>query len=255
MEIIDLMYNSINTDSELDLLCSYLGIKSTSLYGCNREGKIISLYEQCRCSQFDKDRLLYWISNKIKFTTDIYFSYAWNSAGYENIETPVQILYNEMSSRGYEIKRDIINLHYGNSIIEFMNNLGKAKLVVIFLSEKYLRSINCMYELHEVFRNSRYEIESVKSRIFIVNVDNKKAPNSDELINYWKEKQKEDKDNTPFFENLIHYLPSILKLIKDINYYTYTDDKECTSNIITHINRKIHTSYNISIDININNPT
>ena len=61
------------------------------------------------------------------------------------------------SSRGIDILRDVTGLGLGESIIRFMQKIGSSDRVIVILSEKYLKSPYCMFELLEVWRNCRME--------------------------------------------------------------------------------------------------
>ncbi len=46
--------------------------------------------------------------------------------------------------------RDKSELRYRDSVRKFMRRLGAGKCVIVILSEEYLRSKNCMFELTEI---------------------------------------------------------------------------------------------------------
>ena len=52
----------------------------------------------------------------------------------------------------------------GDDIADFVQTIGKADLVYVFLSDKYLKSPFCMFELFEIWRNSRQEKDEFKRR-------------------------------------------------------------------------------------------
>jgi internalin A len=59
--------------------------------------------------------------------------------------------------RGITLIRDKTALRFGGLISPFMQRIGASSRVFIFLSDKYLKSAFCMYELFEVWRNCRQE--------------------------------------------------------------------------------------------------
>ena len=102
----------------------------------------------------------------------IYFSYAWGDEQEEG-ESRVEIvndLYDSLIKEGFNIKRDNMNIKYTGLISEFMKQLGKGDLIVVFMSDKYLRSEYCMWELSEIFRNSQSEKEQFVERILPIRV-------------------------------------------------------------------------------------
>lgn len=83
---------------------------------------------------------------------EIFISYAW---GIEREEI-VDKLYDLFKSKGYNIIRDKINLGYKGSITDFMNRIGNGKIVVLIISDKYLKSENCMYEIVQIKNNGKF---------------------------------------------------------------------------------------------------
>lgn len=67
-------------------------------------------------------------------------------------------------ARGIRILRDKDTLRFGESITRFMRQIGAGDRVFVILSEKYLKSENCMYELWELWRNSRLDPEVLRER-------------------------------------------------------------------------------------------
>ena len=82
--------------------------------------------------------------------SSIYVSYNW---GPEADDPVVDKLATACAARGIELQRDIQKIGYGESIKAFMNKLGAADHVVLVLSDSYLKSDNCMYELREIERH------------------------------------------------------------------------------------------------------
>ena len=77
-----------------------------------------------------------------------------------NREAIVDRLYEAAKARGKIIERDKQALGMGDSITKFMQRIGKGKRVFVVLSDKYLKSPFCMYELWEVWRNARQQGEA-----------------------------------------------------------------------------------------------
>lgn len=104
----------------------------------------------------------------------IFFSYAWNDHGQTvgGREEVVNQLYDALKKDGFDARRDKNNLSYAGLITEFMKQIGKGDLVVVFMSHKYLKSPFCMWELYEVYRNSRAEKDLFIQRILPIRVEN-----------------------------------------------------------------------------------
>jgi hypothetical protein len=99
-----------------------------------------------------------------------YVSYAWGDDSPEGRERDdvVDQLCAEAKTRGIRIIRDKTAMTYGDRISEFMAQLGRGDRVFIILSDKYLKSLYCMSELFDVWRNCKEnEAEFAKrTRVF-----------------------------------------------------------------------------------------
>jgi internalin A len=95
-------------------------------------------------------------------------SYAWGDVSPEGAEREeiVDRLCDAAEQRRVTVIRDKNVLGLGESISKFMQRIGRADRVFVVLSDKYLKSPYCMFELFEVWRNSRADpmefIERVK---------------------------------------------------------------------------------------------
>src|SRR5687768_458094 len=99
---------------------------------------------------------------------EIFFSYAWgdeNEHG-ESREKIVDELYKSLIEDGYLVIRDKVDGIYKGLISEFMRRIGRGNCIVIAISNKYLKSPNCMFELLEIYRKSNSEINEMKEKIF-----------------------------------------------------------------------------------------
>jgi internalin A len=125
---------------------------------------------------------------------EIFISYAWGDprSGAENREAIVDRLCATLETQHYKIIRDKKDNGYRKLISTFMQRIGRGKLVVVVVSDKYLKSPYCMYELLEIdTQGGFYE------RIFpIVLPDAKLYDLADRLryVKYWRDKKKEIED-------------------------------------------------------------
>ncbi len=98
----------------------------------------------------------------------IYVSYAWGDDDTPEgraRETAVRDLCDAAAARGLTVLRDKTTLHTGDRISEFMKRIGAGDRIFVFLSDKYLRSPFCMFELFEIWRTSRQEDKTFLDRI------------------------------------------------------------------------------------------
>ena len=148
----------------------------------------------------------------------IFISYAWGS----DSEAIAESVEEEFQKRGLQVIRDKNDLGYKGRIRDFMEQIGRAKYVILIISNKYLRSINCMFELVQIFKNQHFY-----ERIFPVVLDEVKiAKPSDrlDLMKYW--------------ENEAESLSNEIKQLKDLsNIQGLTDDLNLKTEIRNNIAR------------------
>ena len=82
----------------------------------------------------------------------VFISYAWGGEREEMVNQIDQAL----QKRGLKITRDKRDLGYKGSIKQFMEQIGQANCVIVVVSDKYLRSPNCMFELVEIADNKQF---------------------------------------------------------------------------------------------------
>lgn len=93
-----------------------------------------------------------------------YVSYAWSDEEHDRTAI-VDRFCAELKARGIRILRDRDVLGVGDRISTFMKRIGRAERIFVFLSDKYLKSTFCMFELSEIWRNSRREGDTFLSRV------------------------------------------------------------------------------------------
>lgn len=107
-----------------------------------------------------------------------------------------------------EITRDIRAVGYGESFSEFMQTISDKDFVISIVSDRYLKSRNCMYEVCELMRNRKFR----EKLLFLVVDDedekycypNDRPQNGEKIgahiydpikqvdyLKYWKEKEAE----------------------------------------------------------------
>lgn len=132
----------------------------------------------------------------IKKSPKIYFSYAWGDAHEtgESREKIVSDLYKSFKGDGFNVVRDKEDLDYKGLISDFMKEIGEGGFIVVAISDKYLKSDNCMLEMYEIFRNSKLEKKGFIERIYPIRVESISLSQPKVLMHYfkyWEEKEKE----------------------------------------------------------------
>jgi len=81
-----------------------------------------------------------------EYEQSVFISYAWGGES----EAIVNQLDEALQTRGLKIIRDKRDLGYKGSISAFMERIGQGNCIIVVISDKYLRSPNCMFELVEI---------------------------------------------------------------------------------------------------------
>lgn len=124
----------------------------------------------------------------------IFLSYTWDD---EDLALSVEKKFEPL---GIKIVRDKHDLHYRKSVKEFMKQIRVSDYVILIISEKYLQSSNCMFEIAELTKDENYRdrilpIIKEDARIFDV-MDRTR------YINYWQDKYKELESRAKTLEEL-----------------------------------------------------
>ncbi|GAA4396299.1 hypothetical protein GCM10023187_04290 [Nibrella viscosa] len=170
---------------------------------------------------------------------EIFFSYAWGDdreTG-ESREKIVDALYESLKSNGYKVKRDKMDLGYKGLISEFMDRIGKGDIIVVALSDKYLKSSYCMFDLYEAFRNSRLEKAAFVERIYPIQVERldfspkgrtqyrehwkqQKAEWDEYVRNYAEDISAKEKAEHERIKSIAANLGDLFEILNDINALT-----------------------------------
>lgn len=171
----------------------------------------------------------------------IYISHAWGGES----EQLVQKIMHKFAKEGIDITLDKKDLGYRQSINAFMERLGEADAIIIVVSNKYLHSEYCMFELLQIYEN-----KNILERIFPVVLDEvniAKSTNRLDLVKYWENQTKE-------LENKIRDLDSISNIegiTDDLNLYQNIRSKiaKLTSILkdINTLNIQLHTESDFDI--------
>ncbi len=173
------------------------------------------------------EKQLAQIVKLLKIKPKVFFSYAWGGPS----EIMVDQLYKSLDADGnFELIRDKINLGYKGLISDFIRTIGRGKLVIIVLSEKYLKSEYCMFELYELYRNNKLDNEQLLRKIFPIRAEeidfsNEKFIKS--IESYWKNLVQKTKKLAHRYperydraNSIEHELSKLIGLLRDINSLT-----------------------------------
>ncbi len=118
-------------------------------------------------------------------------SYAWGDDSPEGKERGLVVdrLCQLATNKGIRILRDKQDLRLGDQLSKFMRRIGRGDRVIVIISDKYLKSPNCMYELFEIWRNSHQEADEFLQRVRIYSTSCARIFSVGERLNYavhWK---------------------------------------------------------------------
>lgn len=119
------------------------------------------------------------------YENEVFVSYAWSGES----ESIVNALEQAFADRGIRIVRDKKDLGYKGSIEEFEQRIGRGQCIILVISDKYLRSEHCMYELVEADEN-----RNLRERIFpivLAEAQIYKAVDRLNYVSYWDGQIKE----------------------------------------------------------------
>jgi hypothetical protein len=113
---------------------------------------------------------------------EIFISYCQKDSSY------VDLMDSYFEDKNVTLHRDIRDISPWKSIREYMQTIRDTDYAVLLISEKYLKSFNCMYEVLEVMKE-----QNNKNRIFPAVLETRIYDTSCrvEYVKYWQDKYKE----------------------------------------------------------------
>ncbi|WP_414545432.1 COR domain-containing protein [Nostoc sp. CCY0012] len=148
-------------------------------------------------------------------------------------ETVVEQIEQAFKAQDIKIIRDKNAVAYKENFKAFMQRLSRAKCVIIVISNEYLKSENCMYELVEIAKNGEFG-----KRIFPIILNDAaiyKPIDRLHYVKYWEDKTQEFeaalkgvsaanlngfRDDIDLYTEIRQYLPRLANTLKDMNTLT-----------------------------------
>lgn len=154
----------------------------------------------------------------------LFVSYAWKDKDMIGVNRETFIDWSEKFSELSQVKslrffRDHNDLKFGDSIDSFMTRIGKGKILIRVISDKYLKSRYCMTE---ALRMDKYRDD--ERRILTVVWEDINLENEIMYREYWREKcqsilenieKKLDNDNYDHAVDIYRFLPRFINGLKD----------------------------------------
>jgi len=145
----------------------------------------------------------------------IYISHAWGGKS----EQIVHAILERFEREGLKVILDKKDLGYRESIRKFMESLGQADAIIVVVSQKYLHSEYCMFELLQIYEN-----KNILERIFPIVLDEvniAKSTDRLELVKYWEGQTEELESKIRELRTLSH----IEGITEDLNLYNSIRNK------------------------------
>jgi hypothetical protein len=140
---------------------------------------------------------------------EVFVSYSWTPES----SAIVDRIQEALSNHGIRLLRDREEVRYKDSIRDFMRRIGQGKCVVVVISEKYLKSENCMFEMIEIAKNP-----GLRERIFPIVLSDAniyKATGRVKYVSYWEDQTQELDEALKTVRG-----DNLTKLQEDLNLYS-----------------------------------
>jgi internalin A len=142
---------------------------------------------------------------------EVFVSYAWN----DESQKIVDHIQETFKRDGIHLIRDKEEMRYKDSIRSFMRRIGQGKCIVVIISEKYLKSENCMFEMIEIAK-----AQNLRERIFPIVLPDARVYKATGRVGY-----------VQHWENEINELDKALKTVRGDNLSKLQEDLTLYSEI------------------------
>lgn len=169
---------------------------------------------------------------------NIFLSYSWKD------KEIVDQIDEDFQRIGILMQRDVRDGQYRKSIKQFMQNVRHTDYVLTVISDEFLKSENCMYELLELFQTRELgkrilPIVLENAKIFDVKLRSEYYDYWDNQIDIYKEKlikytSIDFQEHLTHARNIRNQIPEILSFISDLNVKSFSDLK--TNNYLEMLN-------------------
>ena len=168
--------------------------------------------------------------------TEVFISYAWGDDTPEGKQRAQAVdgLYAALKKDGFEPIRDRDAMRPEEQISAFIRRLTRADLVVAVISEKYLRSSYCMYEIYRLWQKCQSDANEMVQRVVPIILPEVKIGDLPERVpymRYWADRAKDlealvrDPDLRPsaksweevrLVREFAHHVDDILDFLQDV---------------------------------------
>jgi len=121
-----------------------------------------------------------FMENRLK---KVYISYKHD----KNYDEALEAIRNGLKKNKIDYSIDVLDIKYRDDIVKYEKEIGSADRIIIFIIASYLKSIDCMFEMTEIFKN-----QDVRERMFPI-VDmipiSRNREGLKEIKDYWQEQK------------------------------------------------------------------
>lgn len=136
----------------------------------------------------------------------------------KNYERAIEAIKNGLKKNNISFSIDVQDIKYRDDIVKYEKEIGSSDRVIMFITATYLTSIDCMFEMSEIFKN-----EDVRDRVFPV-VDMGPVSRNIDGLNYiktcWNKQKKEasiqmqtEPGNSDYVINELFKINAIIKTL------------------------------------------
>lgn len=142
-------------------------------------------------------------------TPEIFLSHSWSDK-----ETAEKI-YKTLTQVGLKVKMDNHELQYKDSLVTFMDSIRDCDFAILLISDKYLKSRNCLYEVINLLKEKTYN-----EKVFPILLNTAKIFTPHERLTYLQ-----------YWTNQQNELDQLLKAVDPINAIELYNDLKIIVNI------------------------
>ncbi|OPG10806.1 hypothetical protein B1R27_01210 [Streptomyces sp. GKU 895] len=144
-------------------------------------------------------------------SADVYLSYSWS----EESNALADELDAAFQKRGVVMVRDRRDAGYKASIGRFMERIGEGRCVILVISDAYLKSQSCLFELLQVARHGDF-----RDRVFPVVLSDARIHRPQDRVGYVR-----------YWEEQIAELDEALKSVSSANLQGFREDMDLYTEI------------------------
>ena len=183
----------------------------------NREKPMVEYVINKSLKGYNNNKIM---ENRLKKLKKVYISYKHD----ENYNGAMEAIKRGLEKNGIYYSIDVQDIKYRDDIVKYEKEIGSADKVIMFITASYLKSIDCMFEMTEIFKNS-----DVRNRVFPV-VDMQPIPRNiyglKEIKDYWSEQKvhasiqiQTEPGSSDFVISELLKIDAIIKNLDDFWYY------------------------------------